>query len=346
MFDMLFGRENLAAFFAALVASMATGQPVGIHVVGDSKVAGNGVSDGYRIDQLIASAARGYPVVVTYEGFGGQNSYLWANGKCQDFVAEHPAVKLLIVNFGTNERVSSAIGGAQDLAQTAANHHAAIDTIRGSRPISDLSILLMGQPPVNNSTDAYNQSTADMEAINGVLLEVAGEANCGFFDPMALFHRAHGEAGWMDQLPCPPYVGGNAHPGDAMNLVMISELARRLFPSRGGASDGLGTVVWPLLQNNWKPWTNPAMDYAPTAALRNGAVILGGLIKQGTTANYTTLFTLPLGFRPPTHRFFPVSTNNAGSVRQIQVLLTGVVRLGESFAGDYLSLDGVSFSAA
>ncbi|RFB95233.1 hypothetical protein B5K11_09800 [Rhizobium leguminosarum bv. trifolii] len=346
MFDILFGRENLAAFFAALVSCIATGQPVGIHVVGDSKVAGNGVSDGYRIDQLIASSARGYPIVVTYEGFGGQNSYLWANGKCQDFVGDHPTVKLLIVNFGTNERVSSAIGGAQDLAQTKFNHLAAIGVIRQARTLSDLSVLLMGQPPVNNSAGQYSQLTADMEAINGVLLEVALETNCGFFDVMALFQRAHGEAGWMDQLPCPPYIGGNVHPGDAMNLVMMGEMSKRLFPSRGGLSDDQGLIIWPTLQNNWKPWTSPAIDYAPRAVLRGDVVMLEGLIKQGATANYTTLFTLPPGFRPPTHRFFTVSTNNAGAVRQVQVLSSGIVRLGESFAGEFLSLDGVSFSRA
>lgn len=346
MSDFLYGRENLAAFFAALVTARGGGQPVCIHVVGDSKVAGFGVSDGYRIDQLLASAALGYRVSFTYEGFGGQNSYLWANGECQDFLVQHSSAKLLIINFGTNERVSSAFGGLQELSQTKANHAYSICTIRAARSPSDLSILIMGQPPVNNLTAGYSQTTADMIAINGVLREVAEETNCAFFDPMELFQRAHAEAGWMDQLPSPPYTGGNVHPGDAMNLVMIGELSRRLFPSTGAILGDGGMIIRPVLQNNWKPWTFPATDYAPKATLRGGMVVLEGLIKQGITANYTALFELPAGFAPPTHRFFPVVTTNAGSVKQVQVLSSGIVRLGEAFAGDFLSIDGVSFSAA
>lgn len=346
MSDILYGRENLAAFFAALVAARAGGQPVSIHIVGDSKVAGYGVSDGYRIDQLLASAALGYPVTVTYEGFGGQNSYLWANGECQDFLTEHPSAKLLIINFGTNERVSTAFGGLQELPQTKANNASGVSTIRAVRPASDLSILIMGQPPVNNSTPGYSQTTAGMIAINEVLREVAEEAHCGFFDPMELFHRAHAEAGWMDQLPSPPYTGGNVHPGDAMNLVMIGELSRRLFPTVGAVLGDGGMIIRPPLQNGWKPWTAPATDYAPKATLRGGKVILEGLIKEGVTADYTALFNLPPGFRPPTHRFFPISTSLSGSVEQVQVLSTGVVRLAEAFTGNFASLDGISFGAA
>ncbi len=77
MADPLYGRKIFAAFFAAQVRARTNGTPIKIHIFGDSKVAGVGVSDGYRLDQLLAEYASrvGYPVIVTYEGFGGQNSY-------------------------------------------------------------------------------------------------------------------------------------------------------------------------------------------------------------------------------------------------------------------------------
>src|SRR5690554_737496 len=106
MAETLYGRENLAAFFAAQVDARQTGAPIRIHIVGDSKVSGNGATAGYRLHELMQLAAKGYPVQITYEGFSGQNSYVWANGEAADYLAQQPNVDLLIVNFGTNERVA------------------------------------------------------------------------------------------------------------------------------------------------------------------------------------------------------------------------------------------------
>lgn len=343
MADPLFGRENLAAFYAALVNARTTGQPVKIHIVGDSKVAGVGVSDGYRLDQLLQTASSGYPVTITYEGFGGQNSYTWSNNEDQDFVLEHPGVDLLIVDFGTNEGVTTATGGAQTAAQTKANFLAADATIRLSRPPSQMSILYLGQTPANNWNPSYNQTTEHMEEVNGILKEVAQETNAGYFDTLQLFTRAHSEAGWMDQLSTPYYGDGNVHPGNPMNLVLAGEIGKVLFPLpyRLPAS-AEGSCAISLL-NGWQAWTAPSTAYAPRATLRDGIVYLDGLIKPGTTADYTTLFTLPSGYRPTVNRFISVSTSNNGGARQIQILSGGTVRLGESFAGNYVSLDGISF---
>lgn len=343
MADPLFGRENLAAFFAAQVRARTNGTPIRIHIFGDSKVAGTGVSDGYRLDQLLMSAANGYPIIVTHEGFSGQNSFVWANNEDQDFVLEHPSVDLLIVDIGTNEGVLGATGGAQTDAETKANLLAADATIRLSRSPSSLSILYLGQTPANNWQPAYNQTTEHMEQVNAVMKEVAEETNAGYFDTLQLFTRAHSEAGWMEQLPTPNYGGGNVHPGNAMNMVLVGELGKALFPLPFDLPAGADGVAYPALQSGWQAWTAPATTYAPRATLKGGIVYLDGLIKPGTTADYTTLFTLPAGYRPAVNRFVSVATSNAGGARQIQILSSGVVRLAESFAGTYVSLDGISF---
>lgn len=228
--DPLYGRENLAAFYGSLVKARATGRRINIHIFGDSKVSGVGVTDGYRLDQLLADASNGYPVTITYEGLGGQNSFIWANDKVQDFVLEHPYTDLLIVDIGTNEGVAGAIGGAQAKEQTKANLLAADAVIRLSRSTSQLSVLYLGQTPANNWKPAYNQTTEHMQEVNRILQEVAQETNAGYFDTLQLFSRAHSEAGWMEQLPMPAYGGGNVHPGDSMNLVLVGELGKALFP--------------------------------------------------------------------------------------------------------------------
>ncbi|OWV62595.1 hypothetical protein ATY75_12285 [Rhizobium sp. N122] len=343
MSDPLYYRDNLAAFYAGLVNARSAGATVNIHFVGDSKVAGIGVSDGYRLDQLMMSASNGYPVSVSFDGFGGENSYIWANGKAADFVAQHANSSLLIVDFGTNDFRPWATGGAQSLAQIKANHLAAIATIRASRSPSQLSILLLGQTPANNWNPDYNQTTANMAAENAVLKEVAEETNSAFFDTLELFTRAHSEAGWMEQLPTPAYGDGNVHPGNPMNLVLVGELGKALFPLPFKFPDGAEGTCSPALQNGWQAWTGPATTYAPRAKLKDGIVYLDGLIKPGATADYTTLFTLPAGYRPAVNRFISVATSNNGGARQIQILSGGAVRLGESFAGNYVSLDGISF---
>jgi lysophospholipase L1-like esterase len=346
MADPLYGRENLAAFYAGLVSSESTGNPVGIHFEGDSKVAGIGVSDGYRLDQLMMRAANGYPITTTYEGLGGENSYIWANGKAASFVSQHPTTSLLIVDFGTNDFRPYATGGAQSLAQIKANHLAAIATIRASRSPSQLSILLLGQTPANNWNPDYNQTTENMTAENAVLKEVAEETNSAFFDTLELFTRAHAEAGWMEQLPVPAYGDGNVHPGNPLNYVLVGELGKALFPLpfkfEEDAAEGICT---PALQNGWAPWT-VGSAYIPRARLKDGIVYLDGLIKKPgvTSPAETVLFTLPPGFRPAVNRFVSVASDNNGGSVTLQILAAGGVRLGGAFSGtSFVSLDGISF---
>lgn len=336
MADPLYGRENLAAFFAAQVRARLTGEPIKIHIVGDSKAARYGVTEGYGLDQLIPSAANGYPVAVTYEGFGGQNSYLWANNEDTDFVAQHPDTDLLIVDFGTNEGYNEALGGQQTIEQTKANNLAAINAIRASRSPSQLSILLLGQTPANNYSASHNQTTENMILVNGKLKEVAQETNSAYYDTLQLFTRAHAEAGWMDLLP-----GGiSVHPGNPMNLVFVGELGKSLFPMPFKLPATADGSCVPALQNGWTPWT---AGQQPRATLRNGIVFLDGLIKPGATAVETTLFQLPSGYRPAVNRFVTVAVDNAGSSKTIQILPSGIVRLGGTFGGSFLSLDGISF---
>lgn len=336
--DPLFGRENLAAFYAALVNSRAIGSPVLIHLEGDSKVSGVGVTDGYRLDQLITDASNGYPVTATYDGFGGEGSYLWANGKAAEFVAQHPSVSLLIIDFGTNDFRPYAIGGAQSLAQIKANHLAAIATIRAVRSSSQLSILILGQTPADNWNPYYNQTTENMTADNAVLKEVAEETNSAFFDTLQLFTRAHSEAGWMEQLPVPDYGGGNVHPGNPMNLVLVGELGKALFPipfrvpKRGDDR--------PNLLSHWVP-VNPAVP--PRAALRGDLVVLDGMIAGGRDSLDDKLMALSLGYRPPSDRYVLVPTSTRGTFVQLKIGADGFVRIASKFRGNYISLDGISF---
>ena len=339
MHDALFGRDNLAAFFAAQLRARSGGAPVKIHIVGDSKVVGVGVQDGYRIDQLLPLTANGNQIVVSYSGFSGENSHLWADGSGA-LLSAYPDIDLLIVNFGTNEHVRTAQGGVQARHQTVANHRAAIYALRSVRSISAMSILLLGQAPCNNWQRGFDQTTEFMMSVNRALLEVARNCNCAYFDTTALYQRAHAEAGWMEQTAVPQYGGGNVHPAAAFNLSLVGELGRRLFPIPAAIAADTSCVLAP--QNGWTAWGG-ANGFVPKVRCRSGLAHFQGILAPGTRDATTVLAVIPPELRPSCHKFFVASTSNAGTIVELQALSTGELRLGGQHSGAYVSLDGVSY---
>jgi hypothetical protein len=105
--------------------------------------------------------------------------------------------------------------------------------------------------------------------------------------------------------------------------------------------------VWhtPTYANGWGAFVNSGgTDWqAPRyKMLATGVVVLQGLLSGGTVAANTRLFTLPVGYRPLHDHVFAVSTGGTGVCR-IDVLNTGVVRMGTPLPSGYISLDGVRF---
>ena len=74
-----------------------------------------------------------------------------------------------------------------------------------------------------------------------------------------------------------------------------------------------------------------------------GVVHLRGLIKDGTTTANTTLFTLPVGYRPLLANYF-VTADIDGFAR-LYVTDTGVVAVAGNAINGYLSLNQISFKA-
>jgi hypothetical protein len=126
--------------------------------------------------------------------------------------------------------------------------------------------------------------------------------------------------------------------------------------SLNGYSIRLGHSV----SNTWSSWNTSTLEAVSAPTLVNswvnydtangrnagyykdgfGIIHLQGLIRSGTSIPGTTLFTLPIGYRPTKSCYFPVSSNNAfGSV---SVDVSGEVAI-QSGSNTWLSLDGISF---
>jgi hypothetical protein len=108
------------------------------------------------------------------------------------------------------------------------------------------------------------------------------------------------------------------------------------------------TKAWTAasLQN---AWVNFGSVYANAGFYKdaNGFVHLRGLIKSGTAAGGTTLFTLPAGYRPAfTVAIVTFSSDGTVKTTGIEVSNAGAVQIASTGAGNtYLALDGISFRA-
>jgi hypothetical protein len=99
-----------------------------------------------------------------------------------------------------------------------------------------------------------------------------------------------------------------------------------------------------LLVNGWLPFD--ATLNIPRAKKTNNEVSLNGLIKSGTTAATTVLFTLPAGYRPRNSvEAFLCSMGPTGTTTPcvIHVASTGVVTLQSVGAASFVSLSNIRF---
>lgn len=117
-----------------------------------------------------------------------------------------------------------------------------------------------------------------------------------------------------------------------------------LFVYAGGVWNQLwGDTGWitATLGNSWVAFGAPYV--APQYRKFNGLVYISGEMKSGTTA--TTVFTLPVGYRPAQQHAF--STNSVSGTAAITILASGVVRVDAYNGGNNtsVSLDGCTFIA-
>lgn len=109
-----------------------------------------------------------------------------------------------------------------------------------------------------------------------------------------------------------------------------------------------------FIDNSWyypdllNGWVEFGSGYSvPGYTMDRGRVNLRGFIKNGTVDANTSLFVLPLGYRPQ-HILTAASISNEGGTPTpvtIEILTNGVVRIGAFPSGqNWLSLDNISFN--
>lgn len=137
-------------------------------------------------------------------------------------------------------------------------------------------------------------------------------------------------------------VSGQLEPLDNHGHSNLSILQKFTVDANGNLlydSKQLGlTMATLVLGNNWVN----SDTTAPARVIRSGNVVtLEGLIKNGTTTSTIVITTLPVGFRPPRKRIFPVWTSG-NVVGYLTVNTDGTVQATLTKSAG-TSLDGVSF---
>lgn len=113
-----------------------------------------------------------------------------------------------------------------------------------------------------------------------------------------------------------------------------------------GEIENQGQILASLLNGfgNYSP-SGGAFERASYWKDKNGVVHLGGLIKDGTNVGGTTLFNLPVGYRPVESGIFVAHTANSATAMRLNVNSSGAVQIGGTYTS-WVSLAGISFKAA
>lgn len=145
--------------------------------------------------------------------------------------------------------------------------------------------------------------------------------------------------------------GGYGVGAELTDLILRSNTGDVVLDPGTGKIKMLGTIenesiITPTFINGWTHFSTISEPWQRGGYWKdkNGIVHLVGLIKGGTTANGTILFTLPVGYRPAKQEVFIVTTIN-GTAR-IDVYPNGQVIGARDLNATWTSLSGMSLKAA
>jgi lysophospholipase L1-like esterase len=286
--NFIFGREYLAYFHKRLIAGTASK----ITFSGDSTTAGDGTTTPYRIWELIPNAAtRAGLVGVTgsNRGQSGKHTGEWVSTFLAGDLADNP--NLLVLRWGANDPFYG-----RNAATFTASLREGLTTIRATRDVADLSIVLCAPGPMSDTPNG--RDAAWFESILPAIKTAARDFQCCFVDIYSWVKDASLAAGdWMDD----PYGDGRAiHPLNVMNTWISDLLRNAILP--------VGLVE--QLVNTLPTAVTPTGSFSAPGNAENMTVTRQGrwVLAQGyfsgpatTQAAGAAIGTVPVGFRPTTY---------------------------------------------
>lgn len=222
-YQYVFGQEYMAYLHNILIY-LPVRSPI-IVFSGDSTTAGDAVTVDYQISNLVNDAGNfaglqtAFGLTCLNNGHSGAQISDWIDTYLAQDLADNP--DLYVIRWGIND------GGNQDPAGFISLLREGLATIRASRSVADLSILLMSPNATADSTN--NRDEYWNESISAGIKQAARDYQCTYIDTYAYLRDArHAADIWMDN-PMP--VPDNAiHPLAVMNTWIAGIISSVAFP--------------------------------------------------------------------------------------------------------------------
>lgn len=253
--NQVFGQETLQHYFAKykLMSNQNGGAQVVTKIVasGDSTTAGVGSTYGGMpgiLEDL--SKTRGYVnTQVVNRGQSGKSTVDWPEtGETASWESTHAAgdlaenPDLLILRWGANDPfynvtpLGSPTGTPvyteeEVLVKVLEGYDRVLTTIRTSRPVSGLSILILTAGPMNDTH--FGRSESYFAKLSKEMRELARKHQCAYIDIYGMFSNSWGGTGlWMD-ADATSGVGRSVHPHDELYEHISGAVADVIFPNYG-----------------------------------------------------------------------------------------------------------------
>lgn len=208
------------------------------------------------------------------------------------------------------------------------------------------SVGMVGASTYVMATNNHFESAVGSPSINVLLANTslhsfanvyyAADANCDIFVDTSPIY-----AGTVTSYS--DYIQNGVH-NSSGNPIYIQDP----LPDVNRAVSGGGEVIFRPMTDSTAPtllgaWVNVGSFYEPAQYYKDGwnRVHLSGMVMSG--ASPSTIFTLPVGFRPAYVRVYIATADNAYA--RVNVSDNGNVDFALGTASGYLSLDGISFLA-
>lgn len=247
----VFGQEYMAAFHNLLIGQHTTPGRKPIMVFsGDSTTFGADCSADYRLDAYMKTVGeeRGlqtpYGLSSVNRGISGAHTGEWASTYVTADLAATP--DLLVLRWGINDPgylqdgstppldAGQSYPNRRNVANFITSLRAGLTTLRASRALANLSIVLMTP---NATADTPNgRDEIWYESIVPGIKQAARDFQCTFIDTYGYLRDSRPAAGaWMDN----PFADGRGiHPLNVMNTWICDLMADVVFPT--GLADKLG----------------------------------------------------------------------------------------------------------
>lgn len=247
--ELVFGQEYLS-YFHKLIMNRVNYANIKVTFSGDSTTAGDSiVSNSNIITNLFSTMTviEGYPnISVTNKGHSGATTNQWLTTYLAGDMATNP--DLLILRWGLNDATTRTI------SQFETDLNTALTTIRGSKTLSQLSIILM----TPNTTNDTPNKRDDLwhKAINPIIRKCARDYQCCFIDTYEYLQDSVNGSDYMDN---PFGDGRHIHPLDVMNMWIVSKIFEVSFPKAFKTNYSVSKI-----QNTHSSFGNADVSWSPS----------------------------------------------------------------------------------